>query len=517
MKKSFLILSLGIACFGFSQPQWTGPLNSTGVITRTGNVGIGTVTVPTAQLHLQTTGAVPFLVERLSSPTTNQDNNLRIAFTSNPAPGIVIGTGSTIIQALNPFGVSDMFFQQSPTATGMIIKAGGNVGIGEVSPATKLSVKGDNIGLVNAAGVFGSTVSSTGAGFSAASKWVSLGSKQPPTANNNLYGFRAQWSNYATDLALIERGAAGTAQDAALIWQDGSIATNLNTGPALTTANSALRFAFRNGTSLSTAGSNVEAARFVIKAPTVALAGFNNSAFLGINNTNPLYEVDVRGKINASSQVLANAIVLTSDRRFKKEIVSINNGLELVRQLNPVNYKFNTEDFKDRYDFDNTLQFGFIAQDLEKVMPSSVVELQDGYKGVNYIMLIPVLTNAIKTMDAELQALKGENASMRKALSNSPNNNGNSIDGKGSIKLLQNVPNPFGNSTLIQYELGNEAKGIRLVVADLTGRTIQVFDNLSNSGKVEVSAESLNNGIYIYSLINASNEVIMSKQMLVQK
>jgi Chaperone of endosialidase len=516
MKKLFVIFGIGITSIGFAQQFNGGATNTTTAISRTGTIGVGTVTVPTAQIHVQTAGTTQLQVER--SASANQDNALKVFFTSSPAVGVTVGGGSAIFQATNPNSISDMLFQPTPTSLGMVIKSSGNVGIGELSPLTKLGIKGDNIGLVNSAGAFGSSVSpavTTGpAPYLAASKWLSLGARQPVPASGNTYGVRAQWASYAVDLVVQERAAAGTVQDAGIIWQDGRFNTDICT--TTLTDPSALKFVFRNGATPSNTNSSREAARFVFKTPTFTGSTCGNLAFLGINNANPIYELDVTGKINASSQVLAAGLGLTSDRRFKKDIISINNGIELIRQLNPVNYTYRVEEFKDRYSFDDRLQYGFIAQDLEKVMPSSIIDLQDGYKAVNYIMIIPVLTNAIKTMDAELQALKGENAAMRKTLGNSSNSN-NTNDANGSIKLLQNVPNPFGNSTLIQYELGNEAKGIKLVVADLTGKTIQVFDNLSNSGKVEVSAESLNNGIYIYSLVNASNEVIMSKQMLVQK
>jgi hypothetical protein len=466
----------------------------------------------------------------------NTGNSLRIdavdpatgIFKANSRKNLGLYAGDLLLEGLPSDGPSGDIYMKSKNifmqySDALLVEGdmtqGGRVLIGEPTTfipnalSPKLQVKGDNIGLVNSLGTFGSTVSPTGIGFSAASKWLSLGARQPALVNSNLYGLRAQWSNYALDLALIERGAAGTVQDASLIWQDGSIATDL-CATALSGTNSAFRFIFRNGNTPSSAGSNIEAARFVIKPPTAAGA-CANVAYFGINNTNPAYELDVKGQINASGSVRSNAVILTSDQRFKKEIVSFNNGMEIIRQLKPVNYKFNTEDFKDRYDFDNRLQYGFIAQDLEKVMPSSVVELKDGYKGVNYIMLIPVLTQAIKTMDTELQALKGENASMKRALGNGSNNTSN--ENTGSIKLLQNVPNPFGNSTIIEYALGDNNKGIKLVVADLSGKTIQVFENLASNGKVEVKAESLNNGIYLYSLVNSRNEVIMSKQMLVQK
>jgi Chaperone of endosialidase/Secretion system C-terminal sorting domain len=514
MKTNFFIIGISMTGICFAQ-QFTGLNNTTGVISRTGLVGLG-IAAPTSQLHVQTTGATQFTVQRAGAG--NQDNALNVFFTSNPAVGIAAGGGSTIFQNTNPNSVSDMLFQPSPTTFSMIIKSNANVGIGEINPITKLGVRGENIGLVST-GTFGSTV------FNGTDQWLSLGRRQPATTIGfNSYGFRSQWTAYAFDAAVQER-ATGTVKDAALTWQDGTFNTDICA--TVLTNPSAFRFVFRNGAVPSAVGSNIEAARFAIKVPTVT-GSCGNVAFLGINNNNPLYELDVRGKINASSQVLANAVVLTSDRRFKKDIVSIENGMDIIRQLNPVNYKFKVDEFKDNYDFDNTLQYGFIAQELETIMPSSVVEMQDGYKGVNYTMLIPVLTNAIKTMDANMKTmqtkyndlesaftnLQNENSGMKKVNSNTKENSNIS---NSSIKLLQNMPNPFGTSTTIQYDLGVVLKNIKLVVSDLNGKTIQVFKNLEGAGKVEISADALNNGIYIYSLVNSDNEVILSKQMLVQK
>jgi Chaperone of endosialidase len=376
-----------------------------------------------------------------------------------------------------------------------------------------LQVRGDNIGLVRV-GAFGDAIT-TGT-----SQWLALGFRPSTTLGFNSYGIRSQWDYYAVDLAERER-AIGATKDAVLTWQDATFSTDI-CATTLSSKASALRFVFRNGDLPSGIGSSLEVGTFLIQSPSFGGATCKNLGFLGINNTKPKYELDVNGNINSNSSVIASGVILTSDARFKKDIKPIGNGLEIVRQLNPVNYNFKTEEFKSNYNFSSALQYGFIAQDLEKVIPSTVTELQDGYKGVNYVMLIPILTNAIKSMDTkmsametELQALKGENTSMKRALGNGSNNSSN--ENTGSIKLLQNVPNPFGNSTIIEYALGNDNKGIKLVVADLSGKTIQVFENLESNGKVEVKAESLNNGIYLYSLVNANNEVMMSKQMLVQK
>ncbi len=499
--------------------QYLGSSNLFDVIFRTNNIeryrlssASGALQLTTATNILGATGGVKILGAQgatAAAPAYSFSGDVSgIGMYRSAANTIAFATGGIERASISSGGTLNINTTNSSgflTVNGGALIGGDNSNFPSTANSPALRVRGNNIGL-QSIGTFGSTV------FNGNAQWLSLGLRPSTTIGFNSYGFRTQWNAYAFDAAIQER-SSGTIKDATLTWQDGTFNTDIcTTGLANP---SAFRFVFRNGALPSAVGSNIEAARFAIKAPTV-VGSCGNVAFLGINNNNPIYELDVRGKINASSQVLANAIVLTSDRRFKKDIISIENGMDIIRQLNPVNYKFRAEEFKDKYDFDNTLQYGFIAQELETVMPSSVVEMQDGYKGVNYTMLIPILTNAIKTLDAEVQLLKGENAAMKKTQGNSGNLNTNNQN-TNTIKLLQNIPNPFGNTTMIQYDLGENMKNVKLLIYDFNGKTIQVFENLEKSGSIEVNASALNNGIYVYSLVNANNEIMLSKQMLVQK
>jgi len=69
------------------------------------------------------------------------------------------------------------------------------------------------------------------------------------------------------------------------------------------------------------------------------------------------------------------------------------------------------------------LQLGFIAQELEKALPNLVHTDEAGYKSVNYIGLIPLLTEAIKEQQktlekqaASIEKLQGELAEIKALL-----------------------------------------------------------------------------------------------------
>ena len=83
-------------------------------------------------------------------------------------------------------------------------------------------------------------------------------------------------------------------------------------------------------------------------------------------------------------------MMAASDSRYKTNINSLANSLAILNQLRGTSYLL-----KDK-EVATDEQFGFIAQEVESILPNLVMTDQEGYKAVNYIGLIPVLTEGIK-------------------------------------------------------------------------------------------------------------------------
>ena len=49
---------------------------------------------------------------------------------------------------------------------------------------------------------------------------------------------------------------------------------------------------------------------------------------------------------------------------------------------------------------------GVIAQEVKEIVPSAVVEREDGYLAVRYDKLIPLLIEAVKALKAEIEDMK---------------------------------------------------------------------------------------------------------------
>ncbi len=105
-----------------------------------------------------------------------------------------------------------------------------------------------------------------------------------------------------------------------------------------------------------------------------------------------------------------------SDRRLKTDIRNATVGLNAILQLRPKQYRYIAS---TPYNFPKGEQEGFIAQELEEVLPGLVEDLvfpksldpkdmaasgTETYKGINYTGLIPVITKAIQELNDKIEA-----------------------------------------------------------------------------------------------------------------
>jgi hypothetical protein len=121
---------------------------------------------------------------------------------------------------------------------------------------------------------------------------------------------------------------------------------------------------------------------FVIGQNAAKLLIENSTGYVGIGITGPQYLLDVQGgtngvtkNINTNGLVQSNGNVLTSDQMFKTNIDSLQNALAIILQLKPKSYYFDTLNFNGvgKFNFQSVKQYGFIAQEIETILPELVV------------------------------------------------------------------------------------------------------------------------------------------------
>ena len=132
-------------------------------------------------------------------------------------------------------------------------------------------------------------------------------------------------------------------------------------------------------------------------------------AWMGINLNGT---TNINGELNVSGNLYAGGTLLSSDRRFKKDIITVNNALDKVLQLRGVYYYWRQKDFPNK-NFDDKKELGLIAQEVESIIPEIVGESVDGYKAVEYQKLVALLIEAIKEQQAIIDGQKTEMADMR--------------------------------------------------------------------------------------------------------
>lgn len=204
-----------------------------------------------------------------------------------------------------------------------------------------------------------------------------------------------------------------------------------------------------------------------------------------------------------------------SDARAKENVKTISSGLNTIMQLRPVTYNWkqnvlSSSNGVSTYavgpEIEKT-QYGFLAQEVEKLLPDAVETDADGHKLINYMALIPMLVQAVQDLQStiETQAIQIEKLSIVQFTSRSISNN----------RIKSCLPNPTNGSVTIQLELEDKIKNAEIMITALTGENEKTFKVSSNVTSISEDISSLKDGIHLISLL--ANGKIVDTQRLIKK
>lgn len=188
------------------------------------------------------------------------------------------------------------------------------------------------------------------------------------------------------------------------------------------------------------------------RASSVTATGTNYGIYSEASNGAVNYAGFFNGDVT-----ITGTLVQPSDRKLKKEVKPFVSALDKINSLTPVTY-FYKSSAESGINLPTTLQYGFIAQDLEAVFPelvttqtlnlsttgdsghknatitsvdgntisestetkseTNVNKTKEGFKGINYTGLISVLTEAIKEQQVLIEELKKQNKSLTNRVKN---------------------------------------------------------------------------------------------------
>ncbi len=309
----------------------------------------------------------------------------------------------------------NIFASAGPTgAPVMVLNANGNVGIGlgNALPAVKLDVNGGvNIQGANTlefgAGVAGKEVNAGKIGYQALNVGaLDISGAGTTTANRRIRFYNEGGASFTGKVGL------GTATPNNLL--DLGDSYGLTPSDPVAKKLAVYQESGNNnfyGLGVSASQLNIFASAGPTGAPVMVLNA-NGNVGIGLGNAVPAFKLDVAGDINATGQVRASGVVLTSDARFKQQVRPLGGALAAVQALRGVRYTWNALGIKHGGQA-GAEQVGVLAQELEKVLPELVSTGPDGYKAVNYAQLTPVLIEAIKEQQQQIDALKAQNAALQ--------------------------------------------------------------------------------------------------------
>ena len=114
---------------------------------------------------------------------------------------------------------------------------------------------------------------------------------------------------------------------------------------------------------------------------------------IGLGMTDPSVRLDVNGSIEYTG-----TIVDVSDDRLKQDLLPVEDALAKVQSLDGYSYSMSYSP--------GQREVGLLAQQVQEVLPEavSIVDPQLGHLGVSYPSLIPLLIEAIKEQQAQIEA-----------------------------------------------------------------------------------------------------------------
>lgn len=136
------------------------------------------------------------------------------------------------------------------------------------------------------------------------------------------------------------------------------------------------------------------------------------SGNVGIGTSAPTQKLHVVGNI------FATGTITPSDARYKQHIQPLSQALNKVQRMRGVSYDWRLSEYP-QMGFSAGPQLGFIAQDLRQVLPEAVHQDAQGMYSVNYNSAIPLLVEAVKEQQQQIEQLRKELRQLR-AVSHRP-------------------------------------------------------------------------------------------------
>jgi len=280
-----------------------------------------------------------------------------------------------------------------------------------------------------------------------------------------------------------------------------------------------------------------------------------NSTAIGANAIATASNQIMLGSTSVNSVKAAGSFVIYSDGRFKKNIKENVPGLDFIKGLRPVTYNYDIHGLNNYLKGNDTkkntmksseaashdeeainakerkLYSGFVAQEVEETASKFGYDFSGVYKpandkdvyGLSYAEFVVPLVKAVQELsnknddkDKMIEELKAKNNELENRLAKVEAIvlSNNSSAGNISVAYIkQNMPNPFNNTTVVNYYTPAAAQ---IQITDMKGAVIRNYSINKGTGQLTISKTQLAPGTYNYTLYVGGNK-IDTKRMIIER
>jgi len=274
---------------------------------------------------------IPTLNQNTTGTASNVTGTVAVANGgTGTTTGSITGSGSLTFTA----GGTNQDITLAPSGTGKIV-LNNNVGIGTSTPTSRLNLVGGGIKIHN--------------GFSNSAT-------RPALTGESIGNYEIRGVGSITGTTQIDGGDDGFLR----------LSAGGGTNPTLTQSSIDI-------SGISPTNADMDR-NIVMRTAGVERLRIVSTGLVGIGTATPSYRLDVQGgDINASGSVRAGGVVLTSDARLKDVIQSWDNDdqIDLIQ-------------FRWKNNADDREHYGYLAQEVQKVLPDAVHTDSKGTMSVNY-------------------------------------------------------------------------------------------------------------------------------------
>lgn len=274
------------------------------------------------------------------------------------------------------------------------------------------------------------------------------------------------------------------------------------------------------------------------------------------------YNPAVNSNFVFNTNLRVNGVNITSDARLKENVQSLQNPLNILEQVSGVTYnyklseisKYREQDdskfseanksqnsidsqaptdaasiekaYKDKLfqseinrvesEEANRKRIGFLAQDVQKVLPELVQTDDKGVMSIDYIGFIPLIVESIKEMQLTIQNQNEQIENLQRLLSGDPESKLRSSSTSNSTNMIEGTKLYNREGASVAYSLPSAFTTANIQVYDITGRMIKDFNLDKANNTLNINPSEIGYGTFVYALFVDGRKADILKKIVTQ-